>query len=204
MLTLPAWWNAVNLGLYLRWAAPSTAGAASVGTALFFAEYAIAAVPLLLVWGWLRQPAGRAALLQATAAALLALGINQLIAGVFFEPRPFAIGLGPALLAHAPDSGFPSDHVTVLSAVAVSLLLHAAWRRAGWLLAALAAAVAWARVYLGVHWPLDMAGAVVVGGAAALALHPARRALVAPILPLLLRLYRWLFARGIRRGWALF
>ncbi|WP_298292195.1 phosphatase PAP2 family protein [Thiomonas sp.] len=204
MLTPPASWNAVNLGLYLHWAASGSAGAVSIGIARVLAEYAIAAVPLLLVWGWLRQPAGRAALLQATAAALLALGVNQLIGTVFFEPRPFAIGLGPALLAHAPDSGFPSDHVTVLAAVAVSLLLHPAWRRTGMLLAALAAAVAWARVYLGVHWPLDMVGAVIVGGATALALHAARRLLIAPLLPPLLRLYRWLFARGIQRGWALF
>ena len=205
MLTPPALWNAINLGLYLHWAAPSTAGAVSIAIARFFAEDAIATVPLLLVWGWLRRAHdGRAVLLQATAAALLALGVNQLIGLVFFEPRPFAVGLGPALLAHAPDSGFPSDHVTLIAAVATTLLLSPTWRRTGLLLTALGVAVAWARVDLGVHWPLDMAGALLVGGLVALVLQRARHVLIAPWLPPLLRLYRWLFARGIRRGWAQF
>lgn len=204
MLHLPALWNALNLGLYMHWAAAGSASRASVDVALLFANDAIYAAPLLLIWGWLRHPdALRLPLVQAAGAALLALGIDQLIGLVVFEPRPFAVGLGPALLAHAPDSGFPSDHLTVMWAVAASLLFAAPWRRAGLLLALLGLPMAWARVYLGVHWPLDMAGAALVGLMAALLLQLARHRLLEPAMPRLTRLYRWLFAPAIRHGWVL-
>ena len=36
---------------------------------------------------------------------------------------------------------------------------------------AMAAAIAWGRIYVGVHWPFDMAGGVLVGTAGALAAH---------------------------------
>ncbi|MEX8493621.1 phosphatase PAP2 family protein [Sphaerotilus sp.] len=60
---------------------------------------------------------------------------------------------------HAPDASFPSDHGTVFSAVSLCLLLAGEWV---WGLAVLMVGmgVAWARVYLGVHFPLDMLGAV--------------------------------------------
>jgi undecaprenyl-diphosphatase len=204
MLQFPASWNAINLGLYLHWAASGSAPRVGVDLALLLAEDAIFAVPLLLVWGWLRRPeALRLPLLQAACAALLALGIDQLIGLVVFEPRPFAIGLGPALLAHAPDSGFPSDHLSVIWAVAASLMLTAPWRRAGLLLALLGVPVAWARVYLGVHWPLDMAGAALVGPAAALLARSAGPRVLCPAMPLLNRVYRRLFAPAIRHGWAI-
>lgn len=204
MLHLPDLWNAINLGLYMHWAAVGSASQVSVDVALLLAEYAIYAAPLLLVWGWLRRPdALRLPLVQAAGAALLAVGINQLIGLMVFEPRPFAVGLGPALLAHAPDSSFPSDHLTVMWAVAASLLLAAPWRRAGFLLALLGLPMAWARVYLGAHWPLDMAGAALSGAVAAQVMHGARGWLLQPAMPLLSRLYRKLFALAIHQGWAL-
>lgn len=204
MLHFPALWNALNLGLYMHWAAAGSASRVSVDVALLLANDAVYCAPLLLVWGWLRRPeAQRLALLQAAVAALVALGINQLIGLVVFEPRPFAVGLGPALLAHASDSSFPSDHLTVIWAVATSLLRDVRWRRAGLLLALLGLPVAWARVYLGVHWPLDMAGAALVGLLTAVLIHAVRGRLIAPALPLLNRIYRALFAPAIRHGWTL-
>ena len=70
------------------------------------------------------------------------------------------------------------------------------------LLALLGLPMAWARVYLGVHWPLDMAGAALSGAVAALVMHGARGRLLQPVMPLLSRLYRKLFAPAIHHGWA--
>ncbi|MBC8931879.1 phosphatase PAP2 family protein, partial [Escherichia coli] len=48
-------------------------------------------------------------------------------------------------------------------------------------MAALAVAIAWGRVYAGVHWPFDMAGGVLVGTAGALAAHLYGQRVTAPL-----------------------
>ncbi|WP_340148254.1 phosphatase PAP2 family protein [Billgrantia montanilacus] len=48
---------------------------------------------------------------------------------------------------------FPSNHATIMLTMAFSLLLHAETRRIGHYLLLLAVPVAWARVFLGVHFP---------------------------------------------------
>ncbi|SCC94579.1 putative undecaprenyl-diphosphatase YbjG [Thiomonas sp. X19] len=144
-----------------------------LASARFAAQDLIFAAPLLLVAGWLwRRQAPRAALVHAALAALLGLGLNQLIGLVWTEPRPFVLGIGHRFLAHAADSSFPSDHLTVIWGAAFALLFHRDWRRAGFGLALLGLPVAWARIYLGVHWPLDMVGAAAVGLASALLIRP--------------------------------
>lgn len=72
------------------------------------------------------------------------------------------IGLGHTLITHAADSSFPSDHLTLLWAVAFSFLMHLSPYLGGIALALLGLPVAWARIYLGVNFPLDMVGAALV------------------------------------------
>jgi membrane-associated phospholipid phosphatase len=72
---------------------------------------------------------------------------------VYPEPKP---------LVHVPHSGsFPSGHASVSFACATVI----GWRAP--VLAApafgLAAAIAWSRVYVGVHWPLDVLGGALLG-----------------------------------------
>ena len=141
--------------------------------AWFAAQTLVLAAPLLLVGGWLwRIRAPRAALVHAALAALLGLAINQGIGLLWFEPRPFMLGLGHQFLAHGADNSFPSDHLTVIWGVAFALFFHKGWRKAGFALALAGLPVAWARVYLGVHWPLDMLGAAMVASGSALLLWP--------------------------------
>lgn len=84
------------------------------------------------------------------------------------------IALGRAWIPHVADSSFPSDHVTVLSGVGLTLLSGGApGLAAATLLTALC--VAWARVFLGVHFPLDMVGAVGIATLASLAVTPVWR-----------------------------
>jgi undecaprenyl-diphosphatase len=56
-------------------------------------------------------------------------------------------------------------------------------------------------VFLGVHFPLDMAGAVGVAAAAYGVVTPLWRALGASFTGLVERLYRYLLARPIAMGW---
>lgn len=141
--------------------------------ARFAAQDLLLAAPLLLIAGWLwRTRAPRSALVHAALAALLGLAINQGLGLLWFEPRPFMLRLGHTFLPHAPDGSFPSDHLTVIWGVAFALLFHRGWRWAGLVLALVGLPVAWARVYLGVHWPLDMLGAAMVACSSALLLWP--------------------------------
>lgn len=193
----------LNQWLFLYINASPHAPMITVIGAKILAEGLIWLVPLGLVIAWLRGTNDtRLALLRATFAGLLALLINQVIVGVWFHPRPFALGIGQTLLPHAMESSFPSDHLTLIWAVAFSLLLHPPLRRAGGLIALLGVPVAWARIYLGVHFPLDMLGAALVALSSAWAMLKAEHRLVSPCMQHLLPVYRMLFAGFIRRGWA--
>ncbi len=104
-------------------------------------------------------------------AAVLALclaGLTVLASGLFVnEARPFAHDSDTVLLVkHGLDNSFPSDHATVAAAAAVVAAL--AWRRWAAIFLVGAALVGIARVYVGVHYPGDVAAGWLIGGAAAL------------------------------------
>lgn len=159
----------LNQSLFLLIDASANPNPAVVMIALLFANYAIWLVPLTLVVGWLRgDDATRRSLIESSASALVALFAAQVIGTLWPHPRPFMIGLGRTLLSHAADASFPSDHLTLLWAVAFSLSMHRATRTTGVRLALLGVPVAWARVYVGVHFPFDIAGAALVAVVSAL------------------------------------
>ena len=61
---------------------------------------------------------------------------------------------------------FPSGHVT--DNVIIGTLCVLFFRRWGWLYFILAAAIAWSRIYLGAHWPSDVAGTAFLAAGEAL------------------------------------
>ncbi|MFM0758105.1 phosphatase PAP2 family protein [Paraburkholderia strydomiana] len=172
-----------------------------VGIAIPVADYVIYLIPLLLaaIWLWGNE-AQRSLAIRACLVAMLGVGANQLIGLVWQHPRPFMIGLGHTFLPHAPDSSFPSDHATVFAGIALTLLLGGA-RWLGGLTLLAGVMVAWARVFLGVHFPLDMLGAVVVAGVAYFLLAPLWDLGGAAVTRWAIALYRKLLARPIDLGW---
>lgn len=190
-----------NEALFLLLNAPDHPSAIVLTIAKVFADYAMWLVLMALVVGWLRGgDSNRKRMLEATAAGFVGLLIAQAIGLMRQHPRPFMIGLGNTFMAHAADSSFPSDHLTLLWAVAFSFLLHQRPRLGGVFLALLGLPMAWARIYLGVHFPLDILGAAAVAGIGAWLCFREERWFVDHVFDWTNGLYRQVFPPLIRKG----
>lgn len=191
----------LNRSLFLQINAGAHTPRWAIGLAIGLADYLIYLVPLFLIcawfWGGRKQ---RMDLLNALVVTLIALGINQIIGLAWMHPRPFMIGLGHTWIVHVADSSFPSDHITVFSSIGITLLLGHP-RAFGAITLMLGAVVAWARIFLGVHFPMDMAGAVAVAAATYLVTRPIWHALGDRVTALCEGFYRAIFSRPIRSGW---
>jgi undecaprenyl-diphosphatase len=127
-------------------------------------------MPLLLaLWFWpvsVRERSLNQRIVVCSCLAIFAaLAMGAIIKQFYYEPRPFVSDPSTRLvMSHVPDNGFPSDHGLVSFAVGGAVIW---WRRTIGLLALVAALlIGFARVYVGVHWPSDIAGAAVLGLAA--------------------------------------
>ena len=143
----------------------------------------------IFLFAWFRTHAReRGSLIYAVLCALIALGVNYALGLVFPHPRPFALGLSPNYLGHAAETSFPSDHATLMWTLAFGLLLNAKVRIYGWAAVALAALTSWARIFLGVHFPFDILGSIVVAAISLAAMVPLRPRIDKTILALSARL----------------
>lgn len=192
----------LDQSLFLSINAAPDAAIIVIEVARLLADGLIWIVPTGLIIGWLRCPSTtRQVLLAATVSGLAGLLVNQLIGLFWYHPRPFEAGIGLTLISHIQDSSFPSDHLTLIWSVAFSLLLHKQTRFAGWALALFGFPVAWARIYLGVHFPLDMVGAALVALVAAVVMLTCEHRCVPPLMHMLMPVHRRLLAPFIARGW---
>jgi membrane-associated phospholipid phosphatase len=138
--------------------------------------------PLLVAAGWCADLRCRRAYplvaLAATASFFLASGLNALIKDLVDRSRP-PLSMDLDALVGVPGSpSFPSGHA--MSAFAVAAAIAVLAPRTRWAVLGLAAAIAFSRVYLGVHYWIDvLAGAglgIAIGvGIAALARRVAAR-----------------------------
>jgi undecaprenyl-diphosphatase len=116
---------------------------------------AIAAICMLL---WRRPVVLLAVLTAAIVADLTALGLRRAIG----RPRPWRRYAEPPVLGHVPkDPSFPSGHTAIAFACATVLSYYRPrWAPAFFLLAV---AIGFSRVYVGVHYPLDVLGGAILG-----------------------------------------
>ena len=106
-------------------------------------------------------------------AAIAAVATSSALQAAIPRARPHV----DALVARPHGHSFPSGHAT--SSFACATVLAAAAPRARVPLFVLAALVAWSRVYVGVHYPLDVLAGALLGVALGLGLLRALRRLAA-------------------------
>lgn len=131
---------------------------------VFFAEYVvfflIAGLALFIL---LKKDRARAlAALQGLTAAFLGRAVMvSFIRIFFFRPRPFATGAAELITQKVFEGSFPSGHATVMFAIAFSLFFaDKRWGTAYLILALLSSL---GRVIVGVHFPFDILGGILVG-----------------------------------------
>ena len=186
MSAIELWDQSVFLSLNAGAQAPAFV----IAIAKILANWSIYLAMVLMIYAWVqRGRLVRFALLDATCAALIGLGIAQGITAIWYHPRPFEIGLGRQILDHAAEASFPSDHATLMFSLAIPLLCRAGSRRWGVTLMLLGFAVAWSRIYLGVHFPLDMLGAFGVAAFASILIWMADPLLRRRFYPVLISIY---------------
>ena len=111
----------------------------------------------------------------AVVATAVGVGVAVGLGHAWFEARPFVADADTVrLIPHGADASFPSDHAVVAAALATIGTL--AWRRFALLFLAMAGFVGVARVYVGVHYPLDVVAGWAIGALMAMAAWTVTRA----------------------------
>lgn len=150
----------------------------------------LVAVATVALW-LLARPGGerkwKLAASSVLAAAGLALLVNQLIAQVWHRQRPFASHPSAHVWgSRSHDPSFPSDHASASFAIAFAVIAFD--RLAGALFMAAAVVISVGRVFIGAHYPGDVAAGLLVGLACGLLVARLARPVLTPLVRLVERI----------------
>lgn len=125
----------------------------------------------LIFWTFWRCPRERSFVIATAVACAIAAWLAHLIAASLNLQRPFALGLSPAYIPHAFRASFPSAHASAMFTAALLFLLRPSLRDVGAVLAFVATCMGWARIYAGIHFPMDIAAGLLLASMFSLAIH---------------------------------
>ncbi len=165
-------------------------------TARVIAEYLPFLFILVVLYYWFskKEDSSKVRLLLVGYSVLLALSINFLITIFYFHPRPFMVYIVKLLIRHGPETSFPSDHTTFMFSIAFMFITFNEFRIIGIILSLLALVGGVARVFVGVHFPFDIAGSIGVGLVSAMIIS-ALIDMLTPINKRLIKFYKNVLSR---------
>ncbi len=121
----------------------------------------VAALTALYLYGVYRKDKlFRYAAVDALAITVMSLFLGFVIGIFYYEPRPFVTDHVNLLTPHAPDASFPSDHS--LGTMSIALGINNSYKVFGAILITLSLFVGVSRVYVGVHYPMDVLGSYLI------------------------------------------
>ncbi|MED1622292.1 undecaprenyl-diphosphatase [Bacillus pseudomycoides] len=130
---------------------------------VFVAEYMLYALVLgVLIYWFTRNNKNRMMIIQGGLAFIVAEIIGKIVGQFYSHHQPFAVLPNVnQLVEHEIDNSFPSDHTILFFSICVSIWLVR--KKEGWLWLMLAFCVAISRIWVGVHYPIDVVTGALVG-----------------------------------------
>lgn len=191
----------LNLYLFHLLNVPDQASIWMIDYASLIAHDLVYVFLLIFAIAWLRgSHEVKTGIIKAAIFTAITLSISEVLSAVLNTPRPFVMEVGRTLIEHAPTGSFPSNHMSIFSGIAFAYYFSAQ-RDLGRILLWTAWLVAWSRVYVGVHFPIDMAGAFLIALVVNLAGLPLWWKYENKIMSFIFSIHQFLFKPFIRMGW---
>jgi len=124
------------------------------------AEYGAYLLPITLIILFLLRGKHRKDSLFVFFTTILAIEISYIVSELYYHPRPFE--MYDTLLSRVPQNTFPSQHASTLFPFAFALLYRNK-KTLGIFFLAWASINAFARIYVGFHFPLDIVAGIIIG-----------------------------------------
>ncbi|MFP4116834.1 MAG: undecaprenyl-diphosphatase [Candidatus Aenigmatarchaeota archaeon] len=127
---------------------------------VFSAKYLVLVVPVSLIYLWIskRDENGRSDSLFSFFNVLLGLVISYIIGIFYFHGTPYMQGFD-TILTDAAENSFPSQHTTVVFSLVWSLV-YKQRKKLSWIAGSAAVLTGFARIYTGLHFPIDIIGGI--------------------------------------------
>jgi len=131
---------------------------------IFFAKYS-GYILVILLFSFLffrNREKYKVMVIEAFSAAILArLVIANIIRFIYFRPRPFIDHQVNLLLNREAGGSFPSGHASFF--FALSFIVYCFNKKAGILFLIVSFLMSVARIFVGIHYPLDVLGGIFIG-----------------------------------------